>query len=200
MGDGTRPFSILRELGPLLFWLFLGGFAWVIGDLFQQFATKYLGISRGIPLSNTNQLWGLAWGALVFGELAKADPLHKAFVLCGSAVMVAGVLAISAAVATEREQTSTNEAVKRECTRYQLVYDRVLAANEGAALDERRNKRTWWDYAIIVAALSVFIWLGKDAALPSLKIDYTWVAVLAAILVATALGLGWVLSKKTRFS
>jgi hypothetical protein len=137
---------------------------------------------------------------LVFGELAKADPLHKAFVLCGSAVMVAGVLAISAAVATEREQTSTNEAVKRECTRYQLVYDRVLAANEGAALDERQNKRTWWDYGIIVAALSVFIWLGKDAVLPSLKIDYTWIAVLAAIVVATALGLGWVLWKKTRFS
>ena len=199
-GGWHAPVFHSAQTRPLLFWLFLGGFAWVIGDLFQQFATKYLGISRGIPLSNTNQLWGLAWGALVFGELAKADPLHKAFVLCGSAVMVAGVLAISAAVATEREQTSTNEAVKRECTRYQLVYDRVLAANEGAALDERHNKRTWWDYGIIVAALSVFIWLGKDAALPSLKIDYTWVAVLAAILVATALGLGWVLSKKTRFS
>jgi drug/metabolite transporter (DMT)-like permease len=28
----------------LLFWLFLGGFVWVIGDLFQQFAAKYLGI------------------------------------------------------------------------------------------------------------------------------------------------------------
>ena len=25
---------------------------------------------RGIPLSNTNQIWGLLWGALVFGELA----------------------------------------------------------------------------------------------------------------------------------
>ena len=35
---------------------------WVVGDLFQQFATKYLGIGRGIPLSNTNQFWGLAWG------------------------------------------------------------------------------------------------------------------------------------------
>jgi hypothetical protein len=185
---------------PLLFWLFLGGFAWVIGDLFQQFATKYLGIGRGIPLSNTNQLWGLAWAALVFGELAKADPLHKAFVLCGSTVMVAGVLAISAAVATEREQTSTNEAVKRECTRYRLPYHRVLAANEGSAFDEHQNNRAWWDYCIIAAALSVFVWLGKDAALPSLKIDYTWVAVLAAILVATAVGVGWVLWKKTRFS
>jgi len=53
---------------PLLFWPFLGGFCWVIGDLFQNFAAKYIGIGRGIPLSNTNQLWGLAWGALVFAE------------------------------------------------------------------------------------------------------------------------------------
>src|SRR4029077_19966586 len=61
------------QVRPMLFWLFLGGFVWVIGDIFQQYATKYLGIGRGIPLSNTNQLWGLAWGALVFGELANAD-------------------------------------------------------------------------------------------------------------------------------
>src|SRR5947208_3401146 len=53
----------------VLFWLLLGGFVWVVGDLFQQYAAKYVGISRGIPLSNTNQLWGLVWGLLVFGEL-----------------------------------------------------------------------------------------------------------------------------------
>src|SRR5499425_2202310 len=52
-----------------LFWLMLGGLVWVIGDLFQQYATKYVGISRGVPLSNTNQLWGLLWGIFVFGEL-----------------------------------------------------------------------------------------------------------------------------------
>ncbi len=52
-----------------LFWLLLGGFVWVLGDLAQQYAVKYIGISRGIPLSNTNQLWGLLWGVLVFGEL-----------------------------------------------------------------------------------------------------------------------------------
>ena len=70
MAARTLPrFSCLRTPG-VLFWLFLGGFVWVVGDLFQQFAAKYLGIGRGIPLSNTNQLWGLAWGALVFGELA----------------------------------------------------------------------------------------------------------------------------------
>ena len=60
----------LDKARPVMFWLFLGGFCWVLGDLFQQYAAKYIGIGRGIPLSNTNQLWGLAWGALVFGELA----------------------------------------------------------------------------------------------------------------------------------
>ena len=77
-----------RETRHLLFWLFLGGFVWVIGDLFQQFATKYLGIGRGIPLSNTNQIWGLAWGALVFGELAHADAAHRLLVVAGSLVMI----------------------------------------------------------------------------------------------------------------
>ena len=68
---GFGPLMVeLTNARPALFWLFLGGFCWVLGDLFQQFAAKYIGIGRGIPLSNTNQLWGLAWGALVFGELA----------------------------------------------------------------------------------------------------------------------------------
>src|SRR5690349_24552461 len=31
---------------PVLFWLLLGGFIWVVGDLFQQYAAKYIGISR----------------------------------------------------------------------------------------------------------------------------------------------------------
>src|SRR5258708_7635135 len=53
----------------VIFWLMLGGFVWVIGDIFQQYAAKYVGISRGIPLSNSNQLWGLLWGILVFCEL-----------------------------------------------------------------------------------------------------------------------------------
>ncbi|MCX6551384.1 MAG: EamA family transporter [Acidobacteria bacterium] len=52
--------AALSSARPGLFWLFLGGFCWVLGDLYQQYAAKYIGIGRGIPLSNTNQLWGLA--------------------------------------------------------------------------------------------------------------------------------------------
>src|SRR6478752_5953819 len=67
----------LVDAKQVLFWLMLGGFVWVIGDLFQQYAAKYVGISRGIPLSNTNQLWGLLWGVFVFGELHGAPAAHS---------------------------------------------------------------------------------------------------------------------------
>ena len=121
----------------LLFWLFLGGFVWVIGDLFQQFATKYLGIGRGIPLSNTNQMWGLAWGALVFGELAHADAAHRLLVVIGSVVMICGALAVTTAVATEKEHASMREALVRECARYDLDYDRVIRTYAGEACQPR---------------------------------------------------------------
>src|SRR2546428_13449433 len=59
----------LLSARSVIFWLMLRGFVWGLGDVFQQYAAKYVGISRGIPLSNSNQLWGLLWGILVFGEL-----------------------------------------------------------------------------------------------------------------------------------
>ena len=126
--DGGTKAAVFHsgETRHLLFWLFLGGFVWVIGDLFQQFATKYLGIGRGIPLSNTNQMWGLAWGALVFGELAHADAAHRLLVVVGSLVMICGALAVTTAVATEKEHASMREALVRECARYDLDYDRVV--------------------------------------------------------------------------
>ena len=72
LGGVTPVWHELVRSRGILFWPLLGGFMWVIGDLFQNFAAKYVGISRGIPLSNTNQLWGLLWGILVFGELRGA--------------------------------------------------------------------------------------------------------------------------------
>ena len=73
LGGAAGIWQTLAAARGVLFWLLLGGFVWVIGDLFQQYAAKYVGIGRGIPLSNTNQLWGLLWGVLVFGELADAE-------------------------------------------------------------------------------------------------------------------------------
>ena len=172
---------------------------WVVGDLFQQFAAKYLGIGRGIPLSNTNQLWGLAWGALVFGELAGADQKHRLLVLGGSAVMILGALAIGTAVASSREQTSNNEAVLRECERYGLDYNRTLATQAGDEFGGKDERRRWWDYAIVVAAVMIFIWLGVRAVVPPLEMNLRWVIVLAGVLAVSLVAGGWSLWRRTRF-
>lgn len=200
--DGGRQSAVFHPatLKPVLFWLFLGGFVWVIGDIFQQFAAKYLGIGRGIPLSNTNQLWGLAWGALVFGELAGAGREQRLLVLGGSVLMILGALAISTARAAGREHTSKNEAMERECMRYDLDYTRVLAAQGGDEFTGEGERRRWWDYAIVAAACGVFVWLGKDAVVPPLAMHLRWVAVLGVVLAVSVVGCGWRLWRQTRFS
>jgi len=187
----------------LLFWLFLGGFVWVIGDIFQQFATKYLGIGRGIPLSNTNQLWGLMWGALVFGELAAATHTQRLLVIAGSAIMILGALAISTAVASAREQSSTNMALERECDRYGLDYNQTLLSQSGSQHGDELSgptTRRWWDYAITFAATGLFVLLAMRAVVPPLQMNLLWLITLGLILVATLLGAGWLLWRSTRFT
>jgi glucose uptake protein GlcU len=183
-----------------VFWLFLGGFCWVIGDLFQQYATKYIGIGRGIPLSNTNQLWGLAWGALVFGELSGLSRPHQIVVVAGSAVMILGALAISTAAASAKEHVSTNEALLRECNRYKLDYNRALLAQAGIEDDERAAcRRRWWDYLIVAVAIGLFIWFAASASVPPLAMNRGWTAGLCVALAILLFGSGWVLWKRTRF-
>jgi glucose uptake protein GlcU len=197
-GLHSTAFQLVRMPG-VLFWLFLGGFVWVIGDLFQQFAAKYLGIGRGIPLSNTNQMWGLAWGALVFGELAGADRTHILLVIGGSVIMILGALAISTAVASAKENSSTNEAVLRECLRYGLDYNKTILAQAGDELSAQGERRRWWDYAIILTATCVFIWLGVHATVPPLNMNMKWIAVMGVILLVSLAVGTWSLGKRTRF-
>ncbi len=206
-GGLQAPVFHSHEARHMFFWLFLGGFVWVIGDLFQQFATKYLGIGRGIPLSNTNQIWGVAWGALVFGELAHADSQHKLLVIAGTVLMVLGALAVSTAVATAREHSSTHDSLLRECHRYSLDYDSVVRAYAGlpsltdlADGDKPKEKRAWWDYLIVAVAIGGFVYLGIHARVPTLALNFTWLWILAALLVITALTCGYALWKITRFS
>jgi glucose uptake protein GlcU len=197
-GVHSSAFQLFRSPG-VIFWLFLGGFVWVIGDLFQQFAAKYLGIGRGIPLSNTNQLWGLAWGALVFGELATADRQHKLLVIGGSLIMILGALAISTAVASSKENSSTNEAVLRECNRYGLDYQRTIMAQAGDEFGGRDERRRWWDYAIVLTATGVFVWLGVHAVVPPVAMNLRWVGVLGLLLVLSLIVGGWSLWRRTKF-
>jgi glucose uptake protein GlcU len=183
----------LAQHRQLLFWLFLGGFIWVIGDLFQQYATRYLGIGRGIPLSNSNQLWGLAWGALVFGELASADAAHRALVTAGSVCMILGAIAISTAVASAPERAANHAAMQREYDRY------GLAAQSAGESDAGGDRRRWWDVLIVAVATGVFLWLGVHAVLPPLPISLFWLLVLSAFLLASLVGAGWLLWRRTRF-
>ena len=58
-------------------------------------------------------------------------------------------------------RSSTHEALRSECERYQLDYDRVLAEYIGRESAGGQAGRGWWDYLIIAAAVGVFIWLGS---------------------------------------
>src|SRR5690348_13726914 len=115
----------------VIFWLMLGGFIWVIGDLFQQYAAKYVGISRGIPLSNSNQLWGLLWGVLVFGELHGRSATTYSQVIGGSLLMILGVGAIAFSSATGQESAQWRAAAQRESVRYGISSDFIEARLDG---------------------------------------------------------------------
>lgn len=198
-GGAANVLASLEQAKPVLFWLFLGGFCWVLGDLFQQYAAKYIGISRGIPLSNTNQLWGLAWGALVFGELAHMADGAQALVIGGSLVMIAGATAISLAEASADERREWQAAMERECARYGLDRERVAAASAGSDPSGARSPRRWWELLIVAAAVAIFIWLGLHAERQAIDIDAPWLLLLTAASLVLLVGCGIILWKRTRF-
>ena len=191
----------IAQAKPALFWLFLGGFFWVIGDIFQQYAAKYIGIGRGIPLSNTNQLWGLAWGVLVFGELRTLNSSGRWMIIAGSLVMIAGAIALSSAVAPDAERAAWRDAVARECHRYDLDFKEADAAQQGVdAMAERAGGWSVWDILILVAAVAIFAALAHGAALPPIFIRAHWMIGLLAAMLALLLICGGLLWKWTRFS
>jgi drug/metabolite transporter (DMT)-like permease len=201
-GGGTAQLSAeLMTARHVVFWIFLGGFCWVIGDLFQQYATKYVGIGRGIPLSNTNQLWGLAWGALVFGELAHVSHASRSLILTGSLLMIVGAVFISTAAAPAREQASGRDAISRECEKYGLRFEDCVAAQLGRMHgDDEKRRRPWWDYAIVAGAVAIFLWLGLQVKTPPLEMNFVWTSALCVVLLLAAASCGWLLWKRTRFS
>lgn len=201
LGGSASLAENLHKARPAFFWLFLGGFCWVLGDLFQQYAAKYIGIGRGIPLSNTNQLWGLAWGALVFGELAGSAPTTKLMVVAGSLIMVVGAAAISFAEAPDSERASWKSAMERECHRYGLDRQRVALILQGDDPVSRENpNRNRWEFAVVAVAVGIFVCLAFLAERQSIAFDLPWMVLLvAATLAFLAVG-GILLWKRTRFS
>src|ERR1700747_3671606 len=141
---GVGPLlAALSGARDVLFWLLLGGFVWVGGDLFQQYAAKYIGISRGLPLSDTNQLWGLAWGLLVFGELQGRSAATHGQVIGGSLLMALGAAAIALASATGGEHRRWQEAAEREGSRYGIDPAYVRAALAGESAGPAPTRRSW---------------------------------------------------------
>jgi drug/metabolite transporter (DMT)-like permease len=206
-GGGPAALGHQLELAkPVLFWLMLGGFVWVIGDLFQQYAAKYVGISRGIPLSNTNQLWGLLWGILVFGELRGLRPSLYAQVIGGSVLMAAGAGAIALSSVTGKEHARWKQAAEREGQRYKVDVDYVQAALSG---NEAKNaspqsashfSRTWLDWLLVIAATTIFLALGVLARAPNMTLNWPALITLTAAMLIFLLACGLALWKTTRFN
>jgi len=198
--------ALLRELvktREVLFWLLLGGFIWVIGDLLQQYAAKYVGISRGIPLSNTNQLWGLAWGVLVFGELHGRGFSLYAQVIGGSLLMAAGAGAIALSSVTSKEHGRWHEAAHREGKRYGVSTDYVqagLAGRESNGGSIEARSRTWVDWSIVALATAAFVGLATITRVPPLAVNWPAVVTLSIILLIFLAACGSALWKRTRFS
>src|SRR3977135_3906853 len=156
--QGLSPlWQELLSARAVLFWLTLGGFIWVIGDLFQQYAAKYVGISRGIPLSNSNQLWGLLWGILVFGELHGRSASTYTQVIGGSVLMMLGVAAIAFSSAIGKEQMLWKDAAQRESQRYGVSADYVEARMDGRqAAGELKPSRSALDWFLVAVAPGIF--------------------------------------------
>lgn len=183
----------------VVFWVLLGGFVWVVGDLFQQYAVKYVGIARGIPLSNTNQLWGLLWGLLVFGELAEAGPRAQLQVAGGSILMALGAAAIALSTAPAAEYSRWTEAAIRDAARYGVDPNYVAARLSGEDLEPVR-RRSLLDWLVVLAATAVFVFFAATAETPELEISYGWALVLVALMLAVLAGCGVALWRATRFA
>ncbi|MGA8213453.1 MAG: GRP family sugar transporter [Candidatus Sulfotelmatobacter sp.] len=198
---GVLPFW--RELATnkvILFWPLLGGFMWVVGDLFQNYAAKYVGISRGIPLSNTNQLWGLVWGTMVFGEIHGTNWNLRAQVLGGSLLMVVGALAIASSSTTDGEYSSWKEAAQRESDLYDIDPAYVAARMEGRDEQARSSSRKWVDWLLIGGATCIFVGFGLIARVPHLELRWGWLAGLSSVMVLVLFAGGFALWRIARFN
>jgi len=191
----------LLSARSVVFWLMLGGFVWVIGDIFQQYAAKYVGISRGIPLSNSNQLWGLLWGILVFGELQGRSSSIYLEVIGGSLLMMLGVGAIAFSSATGQEQTRWKDAAIRESDRYGVAADFVEARMDGRQLlGELKPSRSALDWLLVVVATSVFVIFAAMARVPEMPLRWAPAALLTAVLFLLLFICGLALWHTTRFN
>jgi len=190
----------LTRARGVVFWLMLGGFIWVIGDLFQQYAAKYVGISRGIPLSNSNQLWGLLWGIFVFHELHGSAASTYMQVVGGSLLMLLGVGAIAFSSASGDEQVQWKEAAQRESQRYNIAADYVEARMQGTGVEgEAEPSRSLFDWLLVAGATSIFVTCAIMARAPAMTFRWVPALLLTAAMLVLLLVCGLALWRTTRF-
>jgi drug/metabolite transporter (DMT)-like permease len=201
-GGAAGLWREIAQAKPALFWLMLGGFVWVIGDLFQQYAAKYVGISRGIPLSNTNQLWGLLWGVLVFGELHGENGGIWARVVGGSVLMALGAGAIALAWVSRGEHERWRQAANREAARFGVEKSYLEAGLKGRGTERAsgtRAGRNWLDYALIAGTTAIFLGLAFTARAPRIHANWTIAAALCGAMMVLLVASGMALQKVTGF-
>ena len=198
-GGARQLGSELAGARHVLFWLLAGGFVWVVGDLFQQYAVKYAGITRGIPLSNTNQLWGLLWGILVFGELGGASHSVMTQVVGGSITMALGAGIIALSSVSRSEHLRWEEAALSEAERYKVdpQYTRARIAGEDAGA---KRRRTWIDWTVVGVATAIIAGFAVVARSPQIAVRGGWVSVLVVATLAILVAATTSLWKTTRFN
>jgi glucose uptake protein GlcU len=191
----------LTQAKDVLFWLMLGGFIWVIGDVFQQYAAKYVGISRGIPLSNTNQLWGMLWGIFVFGELRGSGASTYMQVIGGSLLMMLGVAAIAVSSAGGKEQEQWKQAARRESRRYGIAEDYVEARMQGKQVTgETRPPRSLLDWTLVAVATTIFLIFAAMARAPMMSLHWAPAVLLVTATLVLLLFCGLTLWRTTHFN
>jgi hypothetical protein len=183
----------------VLFWLLAGGFVWVVGDLFQQYAVKYAGITRGIPLSNTNQLWGLLWGILVFGELRTASGSVLTQVIGGSLVMAVGAGLIALSSVSRSEHSHWQKAAASEGERYGVDPEYTqsrIAGGSGSIV----RRRTWIDWLVVSVATAIILGFALIARAPQIEFAWGWTSALVIVTLGMLAAAGLRLWRATRFN
>jgi len=184
----------------VLFWLLAGGFVWVVGDLFQQYAVKYAGITRGIPLSNTNQLWGLLWGVFVFDELRGSAHSVRMQVVGGSIVMAIGAGIIALSSVSRNEHVHWQKAAAREDERYGVDPEYTEARIAGENPDPTVRRRSWVDWLIVLIATGTIVGFALMARAPEISVRGQVAAVLLTATLALLVLVGGALWRTTRFN
>jgi hypothetical protein len=184
----------------VIFWLLAGGVVWVVGDLFQQYAVKYAGITRGIPLSNTNQLWGLLWGVLVFGELRGGPREILVRVVIASVVMALGAGVIALSSVSDSEHARWRDAALREGARYGVDAEYTRARGIGREPGATSHSRTWLDWIVVGLSTATLIGFAAIAKAPQISIHWGAASALALVTLAVLAGCAIALWRTTRFS